>query len=84
MLQWKIDGRVRWLCTACARKNSHIFLMHDAQFLGEERGSGHVCYCCRCDDRAVARYGRWRWLYFGFSWLFGLAVPERVKVRRTK
>lgn len=84
VLQWEIDGRVRWLCTACTRKNSHVFLMHQAKFLGEERDSAHVCYCCRCADRVVERYGRWRWLYFGFCWLFGLAAPERVKSRRSK
>lgn len=84
MLQWEIDGKIRWLCKACTRKNPHIFLMREVKFLGEVRDAAHVCYCCHCGDRAVERYGPWRWFYFGFCSLFGLAVPERIKVRRAK
>ena len=85
MLQWEIDGKVRWLCTECTRENSHIFLLHDAKFLGEEADADHVCYCCRCGDQMVNKYGGWRWFYYAVCSLFGVPAPERAKaLRRAK
>ena len=83
MLQWEIDGEVRWLCTECTRENAHVFLLRNARFLGEERDSAQVCHSCRCGDHTVYRYGGWRWFYYAFQCLVGvMPALMRVKVLR--
>ena len=85
MLQWEIEGQIRWLCRECTRENTPVFLVSKATLLGEEENSNQRCYCCRCSDTAADRFRGWRWLYYGLCCMFGLPSPARAKtLRRSK
>ncbi|MHB1015583.1 MAG: hypothetical protein ACYC2W_09940 [Desulfurivibrionaceae bacterium] len=85
MQKWQINGTVQWLCEECAKANSHVFLLYQHQWLGEENDLAASCDCCRCKDVTVARLGKMRWLLYPFFCLVPRQWPAMTRaVRRSK
>jgi len=85
MQKWQINGTVQWLCEECAKANSHVFLLYQHQWLGEEKDLAASCDCCRCKDVTVARLGKLRWLLYPFLCLAPRQWPAMTRaVRRAK
>jgi len=85
MQKWKINGTVQCLCNECAKTNLRIFLLYSPKWLGEEKGKGVTCDCCRCTGQIVNRLGRLRWLLYPFlsllprPWPVPIRSPRRAK-----
>lgn len=82
MLQWEINGKIRWLCLECTKANVQIFMLSDSRFLGETDHSEQPCSCCRRYEQAEERAGVWQWLHESLCTFVGLPSPERERALR--
>lgn len=82
MLQWEINGKVRWLCLECTKANVQVFMLSEVRFLGETDHGEQPCSCCRRHDRVEEKSGAWQWLHDTFAALVGMPSPARVRALR--
>lgn len=86
MQKWHLNGMDCWLCDACSRQNAPLVLSQGWTWIREEVGPEMVCDSCRCTDRVVQRYGRFRWLFCWLIMLLPWAATNRRRqaLRRAK
>lgn len=82
MQKWRINNKIQWLCTECTKANAHLFLLYPHKWLGEESDDELPCDCCRCTEPVIARYGKWRWLFYPFLGLMPRWWPTPARAMR--